>query len=91
MKNLYARDVRQYVNEGVSPQPMFDIAWEATAGAMLIRVDVQPRGGGTLHHVVQTRETYRRAGATNRKVTVAEAIAAQEQRTGPLNNRRTRC
>ena len=51
MRNLYARDVRQYVNEGVSPRPTFDIAWEDTAGVTLLRVDVQPRGGGPLHYV----------------------------------------
>lgn len=74
MMDLYLRDLRKMISEGIDPSVDLDFEWIDVAKQLILRIGITARPA-TIHSVVQSGEIFIRAGGTNRKTRHADALS----------------
>lgn len=74
MMDLYLRDLRKMISEGIDPSVDLDFEWIDVAKQLILRIWITARPA-TIHSVVQSGEIFIRAGGTNRKTRHADALS----------------
>lgn len=73
-RDAYVKDVRKLINEGTAPSLEWTAVWLDPELHDVLQITI-PRSPGTLVHVNQTGDIYRRAGANNKKWRPIDAMA----------------
>lgn len=81
MMDLYIRDLRKMISEGIDPSIDPDFEWIDVAKQIVLRIGIAARPA-TIHSVVQSGEIFIRAGGTNRKTRHADALSLVTARWG---------
>ncbi len=84
MMDLYLRDLRKMISEGIDPSVDLEFEWVDVAKQRILRIGITARPA-TIHSVVQSGEIFIRAGGTNRKTRHADALSLVTTRWSTSN------
>jgi hypothetical protein len=85
MKELYVRDLRKLLDEGITPVVNYEFEWLEIALQPILEIRVS-RSENVVHSVVENGQIYLRAGATNRKVRGDDMLDLMARRRSAESN-----